>query len=57
MPFAFKAIALRSQVPNNSADFMCRKSRINGDGKVMEPKLGFEVPGSDVNMGRLAALV
>src|SRR5450631_4895796 len=43
MPFAFEEIALRSQVSDNSADFMRGKSRIVRDRKVVEPEFGFEV--------------
>jgi hypothetical protein len=43
MPFAFENIALRSQVADNSADFMGRKSRIYRDREVVQPKLGFEI--------------
>jgi hypothetical protein len=35
MPFAFEEIALRSQMPDNSADFMGRKSRVYRDRQVM----------------------
>jgi hypothetical protein len=41
MPLAFEEIAVRSQMSDNSADFMGRKSRIRSYGKVMEPELGF----------------
>jgi hypothetical protein len=57
MPFAFEEIALRSQVPDNSADFMRGKSRIDRDREVVQPELGFEITGPDVNMRRLAAFV
>src|SRR6266853_4787338 len=55
MPFAFEKIALRSQVPDNSADFVGGKSRIDRDREVVEPELGFEISRSDVDMRRLAA--
>jgi len=35
MPFAFEEIALRSQMTDNSADFVRRKSCIDRDGQVM----------------------
>jgi len=57
MPFAFEDIALRSQVADNSADFMGRKSRIDRNREVVKPKLGFEISGSDMDMRRLAAFV
>src|SRR3984957_7079489 len=57
MPFAFQQVALRSQVADNSADFMGRKSRIDGDRKVMQPEFGFEIARPDMNMRRLTALV
>src|ERR1700675_1732686 len=57
MPFAFEQIALRSQVTDHSADFMGRKSRIDRDREVMQPELGFEIPGPDMDMRRLAAFV
>src|SRR3984957_10337587 len=57
MPFAFEDIALRSQVADNSADFMGGKSRIDRDREVMQPELGFEISGPDMDMRRLAALV
>jgi hypothetical protein len=57
MPFAFEQIALRSQVTDNSADFMGGKSRIDRDREVMQPELGFEIPGADVDMRRLATFV
>jgi len=57
MPVAFEDIALRSQVPDNSADFMGGKSRINRNREVVQPELGFEISGPDMDMRRLAALV
>jgi len=57
MPFAFKEIALRPQVTDNSADFMRGKSRVDRDRKVVQPEFGFEISRSDVNMRRLAPLV
>ena len=57
MPFAFEEIALRSQVADNSADFMGRKSRIDRDREVVQPEFGFEAARPDVNMRRLAAFV
>src|SRR5471030_2488074 len=57
MPFAFEDVALRSQLPDNSADFMGGKSRIDRDREVMEPEFGFEVSRPDVNMWRLAAFI
>src|SRR6267378_5501863 len=57
MPFAFEEIALRSQVADNSADFMGGKSRIDRYRKVMQPELGFEISGPDVDVRRLAAFV
>jgi hypothetical protein len=54
MPFAFEEIALRSQVTDNSADFMGRKSRIDRDREVMQPELGLEITGADIDMRRLA---
>src|ERR1700729_767087 len=53
MPFAFEDIALRSQVADNSADFMGGKSRIDRDREVMQPELGFEISGPDMDMRRL----
>jgi hypothetical protein len=57
MPFAFEEIALRSQVADNSADFMRGKSRIDRDRKVMEPEFGFEIAGPNMDMGWFAPLV
>jgi hypothetical protein len=57
MPFAFEDIALRSKLADNSADFVSGKSRIDGDREVVEPELGLEVSGPDVDMRRLAALI
>jgi hypothetical protein len=57
MPFAFEDIALRSQMTDNSADFMGGKSRIDRDREVMQPELGFEISGPDMDMRRFAALV
>src|ERR1700692_3671613 len=57
MPFAFEDIALRSQVADNSADFMGRKSLINRDREVMQPEFGFEISRPNVDMRRLAAFV
>jgi hypothetical protein len=48
MPFAFQDIALRSQVADNSADFMGRKSCVDRYRKVVQPELGFEISGPDV---------
>jgi hypothetical protein len=39
MPFAFEQIAVRSQVTNNSADFVGRKSCVDRDGEVVQPNL------------------
>src|SRR5665213_3440248 len=57
MPLAFKEAALRSQVPDNSANLVRGKSRIDRDRKVVKPELGFEIGRADVNMGRFAAFV
>jgi hypothetical protein len=57
MPFAFEDIALRSQVADNSADFMGWKSRIDRDREIVEPEFSFEISGPDVNMRRFAAFV
>jgi hypothetical protein len=57
MPFAFEDVAMRSQVTDNSADFMRRKSRMDRDREVMEPEFGFEIPGSYVDMRWFAAFV
>jgi len=57
MPFAFEEVALRSQMADNSADFMGRKSRVNGDRKVMQPEFGFEIALPNMNMRRLTTLV
>src|ERR1700687_6382531 len=56
MPFAFEDIALRSQVADNSADFVSGKSRIDRNREVVKPELGFEIPGTDMNMRWLAGL-
>lgn len=42
---------------DNSADFVGGKSRIDRDREVVQPELGFEIPGPDVDMRRLAAFV
>src|ERR1700682_4164582 len=52
MPLAFEETALRSQVADNSADFMGGKSRIDRDREVMQPEPGFEVAGANVDMRR-----
>src|SRR5450759_3849614 len=57
IPFAFEDIALRFQVADNSANFMGGKSRIDRDREVVQPELGFEISGPNVDMRRLAALV
>src|SRR5665811_420380 len=57
MPFAFEDIALRSQMADNSADFMGGKSRIDRDREVVQPEFGFGITGPDVDMRRLAAFV
>jgi len=57
MPFTFKDIALRSQVTDNSANFMCGKSRIDRNREVVQPEFGFEIPRPDMNMRRLATFV
>src|ERR1700724_1768360 len=57
VPFAFEEIALRSQVADNSADFISGKSRIDRDREVVQPELGFEIAEPDVDMRRLIALV
>jgi hypothetical protein len=57
MPFAFEEITLRSQVTDNSADFVGRKSRIHCDREVMKPEFGFEISGPNVDMRRLAAFI
>jgi hypothetical protein len=57
MPFAFKEVAMRPQVPDHSADFVSRKSRIDGDREVMKPEFGFEISCADVNVWWLPAFV
>jgi hypothetical protein len=57
MPPAFKELALRSQVSNNSAYFVRRESRIDGDRQIMQPDFGFAVAGSNMNVRRLAAFI
>src|SRR3984957_2989535 len=52
MPFAFEDVALGSQVPDNSADFMGGKSRIDRDREVVQPEFGFEISGPDMDMRR-----
>src|ERR1700738_3700978 len=49
MPFAFEDTALRSQVADNSADFVGGKSRIDRDREVVEPELGLKISGPDVD--------
>jgi hypothetical protein len=44
MPFAFEEIALRSQVTDNSADFMGGKSRIDRHRQVVKPELASKSP-------------
>jgi hypothetical protein len=44
MPFAFEEIALRSQVADNSADFMGGKSRIRRDGESCSQNLASKSP-------------
>src|ERR1700688_1343136 len=39
IPFAFEDIALRSQVADNSADFMGGKSRVGRDREVVQPRI------------------
>jgi hypothetical protein len=43
MPFAFEEVAVRSQVPDNSADFVGRKSRIDRYRDVVKPELRFSI--------------
>src|SRR5712671_6653991 len=57
MPFAFEDVAVRSQVADNSADFMGGKSRIDRHREVVKPELCFGVARSDMDMRRLAAFV
>lgn len=57
MPFDHEDIPLRSQVADNSADFMGGKSGIGGNGQVMKPELGFAIAGPDMNMRRFATFV
>src|SRR3978361_497182 len=57
MPFAFEDIALRSQVADNSADFVSGKSRIDRDREVVKPEFGFQVSGPDVDVRRLVPLI
>src|ERR1700730_14080389 len=57
MPFAFEEIAMRSQMADNSADFMGGKSRVDRNREVMQPEFGFEISGPNVNVRRLSALV
>src|ERR1700712_3394710 len=57
MPFAFEEITFRSQVTDDSADFMSGKSRIHRDRQVMQPEFGFEISGPDVDMRRLTTFV
>src|ERR1700681_4081750 len=55
MPFAFEEVALRSQVAENTTDFMGGKSRIHRDREVVQPEFCFEIASPDVNVRRLAA--
>jgi hypothetical protein len=57
MPFAFEDVALRSQMTDNSADFMRRKSCIDSDGEVIKPELDFAITSPDMYVRRLAAFV
>src|ERR1019366_2966435 len=57
IPFAFEDIALRSQMADNSADFMGGKFRIDRDREVVQSEFGFEISRPDVNMRRFAALI
>jgi hypothetical protein len=57
MPLAFKKNTVRSQMPHYSADFVCRKSRVDRQVEIVQPELGFIVAGSHVNMRRLIAFV
>src|SRR5437016_10994766 len=47
MPFAFQQIALRSQMTDNSADFVGRKSCIDRLPDAVLHKVGFEIAGPD----------
>jgi hypothetical protein len=57
MPFAFEEIAMRSQMADNSADFIGGKSRVDRNRQVMQLEFGFEISGPNVNVRRLSALV
>jgi hypothetical protein len=57
MPFTFEKVALRPQMPDNSADFVRGKSGIDRDREVVEPEFGLEIPGTNVNVRRLTAFV
>src|SRR5580700_8641940 len=48
MPFAFEEVALRSQMADDSADFVRGKFRIDRHREIMQPELGFEIAGPDV---------
>src|ERR1700674_1231209 len=48
MPFTFEDIALRSQMADNTPDFMGRKSRIDRNREIVQPELGFEISGPHV---------
>ena len=43
MPFAFEKVALRPQMSDNSANFVRRKSRVDGDREIMQPEFGLEI--------------
>jgi hypothetical protein len=57
MPLAFKQIALRSEMTDNSAYFMRRESQVDRDREVMQPKFGFAASGPNMNMRRFAAFI
>ena len=42
---------------NYSADFVCWKSGVDGHIEVMQPKFGFVIAGTHMNMRRLIAFV
>jgi hypothetical protein len=58
MPSRQEPFSIRFQVANNIAEFVRRIARVQGDHQVVQPELGFLVPGAHMepmDMGRLVA--
>src|SRR5229473_1935768 len=50
IPGRLQCVTVRSKIANNITKLMRGISRVDGDGQVMKPELGFFIAGADVDM-------